>query len=101
MQMKKFNTTGACTPVRHYMVDIRNQLAEIKLLVDDGAYFVISRARQYGKTTVLTALAEYLAGQIPTQNPDCKTSPLAAKKISQNCFPVSAVGAGNLPIQYC
>lgn len=30
------------------------------LLVDEGDYFCINRARQYGKTTTLQALAEYL-----------------------------------------
>ena len=36
-------------------------LAQIKeKLVDRGSYFVINRGRQYGKTTLLRALAEYL-----------------------------------------
>jgi len=42
------------------MVDIQSKLEEIKKLVDAGAYFTINRARQYGKTTTLDALAEYL-----------------------------------------
>lgn len=29
-------------------------------MVDAGKYFAINRARQYGKTTILTALADYL-----------------------------------------
>ncbi len=58
--MKKFNTTGMCKPSRHYMVDIQKRLEEIKQLVDDGEYFVINRARQYGKTTTLAALRKYL-----------------------------------------
>lgn len=29
-------------------------------MVDDGAYFTINKARQYGKTTMLQALAHYL-----------------------------------------
>lgn len=56
-----FNTTGACDPRVHYMIDIRNRLAEIKELVNDGKYFTINRARQYGKTTTIHALTEYLA----------------------------------------
>lgn len=28
--------------------------------VDRGSYFVINRGRQYGKTTILRALAEYI-----------------------------------------
>ena len=51
-----FNVTGACRPDKHYMVNIDRRLAEIRRLVDDGAYFVINRARQYGKTTTLRAL---------------------------------------------
>lgn len=56
-----FTTTGACNPKRHYMVDIQERLREIKRLVDRGEYFTINRARQYGKTTTLQALAGYLA----------------------------------------
>lgn len=55
-----FNITGACNLQLHYMVDIRGRLEEIKRLVDDGKYFAVNRARQYGKTTTLMALAEYL-----------------------------------------
>ena len=57
---KVFNTTGACIPSRHYMVNLGTRLAKIKELVDNGDYFVINRARQYGKTTTLRALKEYL-----------------------------------------
>lgn len=57
-----FHTTGSCDPRLHYMVDIQERLTEIKKLVDDGKYFTINRARQYGKTTTLTALADYLSG---------------------------------------
>ena len=58
--MKKFNTTGTCFPDKHYMVDISDRLARIKTMVDDGAYFSINRGRQYGKTTTLRALEQYL-----------------------------------------
>lgn len=61
MAKKRFNITGACVPERHYMVDLSGRLREIRKLVDDGAYFTISRARQYGKTTILFALAKALA----------------------------------------
>lgn len=57
---KRFNITGCCYPDRHYMVDISEKLAEIKSLVDAGEYFVINRARQYGKTTTLKMLRRYL-----------------------------------------
>jgi len=56
-----FNTEGACTPEVHYMVRLDDRLKQIKkLYVDRGKYFIISRGRQYGKTTTLTALSEYL-----------------------------------------
>jgi hypothetical protein len=42
------------------MVDITERLDEIKTLIDKGAYFTVNRARQYGKTTTLTALKSYL-----------------------------------------
>lgn len=58
--MKKFNVNGVCYPDRHYMADIHGRLQKIKELVDAGDYFVINRARQYGKTTTLWALKEYL-----------------------------------------
>jgi len=53
---KRFNVTGLCVPHKHYMVDISGKLAQIKELIDDEHYFVINRARQYGKTTTLHAI---------------------------------------------
>ena len=58
--MKCFNTTAVCVPSRHYMVDISGRVAQIKSLVDDGKYFTINRARQYGKTTTLNELRKEL-----------------------------------------
>ena len=57
---KYFNVNGTCYPEKHYMVDLRSRLKEIRILVDRGDYFVINRARQYGKTTLLRALADYI-----------------------------------------
>ena len=54
---KKFNVTGLCVPTKHYMVDITERVGQIREMVDAGAYFTINRARQYGKTTTLAALA--------------------------------------------
>lgn len=58
--MKAFNTTVVCIPDKHYMVDISEKIEKIKELVDAGKYFTINRARQYGKTTTLTALRKVL-----------------------------------------
>jgi hypothetical protein len=57
---KTFNVNGACIPGRHYMVNLKPRLEEIKAMVDAGAYFTINKARQYGKTTTLRALADFL-----------------------------------------
>ena len=58
--MKVFNTTAVCVPEKHYMVDLSEKVSEMKILVEDGKYFTINRARQYGKTTTLTALERAL-----------------------------------------
>lgn len=57
---KKFNTTGLCLPQKHYMADISDQVCQIAAYVKEGSYFSINCARQYGKTTMLYALARYL-----------------------------------------
>ena len=60
---KHFNVNGDCQPDLHYMVDISERLQQIKQMVDDGQYFTINRARQYGKTTTLMALGELLKSE--------------------------------------
>ncbi len=58
---KQFNVTGICIPEKHYMADISATVREItETLVDQGAYFCINRARQYGKTTTLYLLEKKL-----------------------------------------
>ena len=42
------------------MVNLESRLEEVRCLIDGGEYFSINRARQYGKTTMLHALARYL-----------------------------------------
>ena len=59
---KTFNTSGICRPDRHYMADLTPKLAQARRMADAGEYFTIHRARQYGKTTFLRALAEDLKG---------------------------------------
>ena len=53
---KKFNTTGACIPKYHYMVNLDSRLEAIRKMVDSEQYFCINKGRQYGKTTILKAL---------------------------------------------
>ena len=57
---KIFNVNGDCKPNLHYMVNISERLRQIKNMVDEGQYFTINHARQYGKTTTLRALEEFL-----------------------------------------
>lgn len=59
--MRTFNTTAICIPKKHYMVDLSERIEEIRKLVDEGKYFTVNRARQYGKTTTLTALRSELS----------------------------------------
>ena len=61
--MRTFNTTGLCIPEKHYMVDISDKIADIRKMVEEEKYFTINRARQYGKTTTLTALMKNLLDQ--------------------------------------
>ena len=58
---KHFNITGDCNLELHYMVDLTKRLEKIKAMVDNGEYFIINRARQFGKTTTLKALQRFLA----------------------------------------
>lgn len=60
---KRFNTTGACSPTKHYMVDLTSRLEAIREMVDRGDYFTMNRARQYGKTTTLRALVSFLQNE--------------------------------------
>lgn len=58
---RRFNITGSCKPQRHYMVRLDDRIKKIKEdYVDESSYFVINRGRQYGKTTTLEALEDYL-----------------------------------------
>lgn len=57
---KKFNVTGLCLPEKHYMADTSGILKQIVKMIDEGNYFTINRARQYGKTTLLELLRRIL-----------------------------------------
>lgn len=43
------------------MVDLKERLSQISHMVDQGKYFCINRARQYGKSTILYGLANVLS----------------------------------------
>ena len=54
---KRFNITGLCVPDKHYMVDTSAKIETIiREYIEHGDYFVINRARQYGKTTTFSRL---------------------------------------------
>lgn len=57
---KIFNVSAVCKPNIHYMVDIKDRLEAIREMIERGDYFVINRARQYGKTTTIKALEQFL-----------------------------------------
>ena len=88
-----FNTTGICDPEQHYMVDLESRLAEVKALVDDGKYFTINRARQYGKTTMLHALSNYLNHEYFVISMDFQMQMSGAKFRNENTFAIAFAGA--------
>lgn len=81
-----FNTTGICNPAEHYMVDLTQRLFEVRKLVDEGKYFTINRARQFGKTTTLHALAEYLSQDYLVISMDFQMQMSDAKFKNENSF---------------
>ena len=81
-----FNTTGICDPAKHYMVDLEDRLAQVKALVDEGKYFTINRARQYGKTTMLHALSDYLNQDYYVISMDFQMQMSDAKFRNENAF---------------
>ncbi|MGE5341967.1 MAG: AAA family ATPase [Candidatus Omnitrophota bacterium] len=57
---KRFNTTGACIPEEHYMVDISKKINQIMKMIEYGDYFVINCPRRFGKTTIISMLNRFL-----------------------------------------
>lgn len=86
---KTFNISADCKPHLHYMVDIRSRLIQIKKSVDRGEYFVINRARQYGKTTILRALKDYLKETYYVINMDFQIQMSDAKFRNENIFSIA------------
>ncbi|MDR1559722.1 MAG: AAA-like domain-containing protein [Clostridiales bacterium] len=63
MRKRQFNITGLCVPEYDYMVDINGRVDKVKEMVDEGLYFTINRPRQYGKTTLISALTRRLSNE--------------------------------------
>jgi hypothetical protein len=59
---RRFNTTGPCSPHKHYMIGATSRLPldAIDRLIEDENYFVLHAPRQVGKTTAMLALANSL-----------------------------------------
>ncbi len=83
---KVFNVTGNCNPKWHYMVDLTSRLKAIKKMVDAGQYITINRARQYGKTTTLIALENYLSDEYYVLNMDFQSKMSSSKFKDENSF---------------
>lgn len=84
--VRTFNTTGVCDPRKHYMVNLDSRLAQVKVLVDSGKYFTINRARQFGKTTLLHGLMDYLNRDYFVVSMDFQMQMTEAKFKSENSF---------------
>ena len=89
---KIFNTAAVCIPEKHYMVDLTERINKIKSLIEEGNYFTINRARQYGKTTILRALSRYLQKDYYVILLDFQTFGNAEFK-SENTFSISFAGS--------
>ena len=106
--MKTFTTTGVCTRERNYMVDITDRLEKIKEMIDAGNYFTINRARQYGKTTTLTALMKYLKDDYVVLNIDFQglddgsfeNGSIFTQALSQLIIDECEFGSTNIPQVY-
>lgn len=85
-RVRTFNTTGVCNPEQHYMVELAERLAQVRILVDAGNYFAINRARQFGKTTTLNALAGYLNHEYYVVSMDFQMQMSNAKFKNENSF---------------
>lgn len=85
-RIRTFNTTGVCNPEQHYMVDLAERLAQVRILVDAGNYFTINRARQFGKTTTLSALTGYLNHEYYVVSMDFQMQMSNAKFKNENSF---------------
>ena len=81
--------TADCKQNLHYMVDLSSRLAQIKEYVDEGKYFTINRARQYGKTTTLRALKGYLKDEYYVISMDFQVQMSFAKFRDENAFSVA------------
>ncbi len=58
---RDFNDTGLCVRRLHYMVDTSPQIKKtFEKFIERGKYFTINRGRQFGKTTTISLLRNFL-----------------------------------------
>jgi hypothetical protein len=57
---KRFNITGKCYSDKHFMADVSDKMNQVLAMAEHGDYFIISRPRQYGKTTTLYTISDLL-----------------------------------------
>ena len=74
------------------MVNLQSRLEQIKKLVDEGKYFSVSKARQYGKTTTLMALGKLLQQEYDVVSMDFQTFGNAEFQ-TENRFALSFAGS--------
>ncbi len=87
-------------PKIHYMVDISDKLRQIKSMVDTGQYFTINRVRQYGKTTTLRQLREYLKEEYLVVSLDFQRLD-TAKFQDGNIFSLTFGKYNQQPLEHC
>jgi hypothetical protein len=58
--LKFFNITGSIIPKKHYFAPTDDKIKQIFAMIEKGEYFVINKPRQFGKTTTLMFIENYL-----------------------------------------
>lgn len=73
---RRFNVAGPCDPRAHYMLPPLPRLAEARVHLEAGDYFVLHAPSTWGKTTFLQAFAEELteAGQLAGVYASCESA---------------------------
>lgn len=86
---KYFNIAADCKPQLHYMVNMESRLEKMKEYIGRGEYFMVNRARQYGKTTMLRALRDYLRNEYVVVGLDFQIQMSNAKFRDENTFSIA------------
>ncbi|MDR1041250.1 MAG: hypothetical protein LBR80_14010 [Deltaproteobacteria bacterium] len=55
---RRFNTTGVCKPLEHYMMPAVPRIPDISDMINGEYYFVFHAPRRSGKTACLSALTD-------------------------------------------